>query len=180
MTTYEVTAWCSVPHYTTFDVDAGSVEEALEKAKIQAKDEYGEPCDGAECDWDEFEIASEGDADEYIRHLEPSRSAKNTAPELPATLWMTALLPRSIRTSVTAASMLTLPEMARRWSWLLVFAMSTSWSVVKRVEFVKIGPAIPISECLAKLSVTSIGAFATGASRSLISASVLASILSIS
>jgi hypothetical protein len=82
MTTYEVTAWCSVPHYTTFDVDAGSVEEALEKAKIQAKDEYGEPCDGAECDWDEFEIASEGDADEYIRHLEPSRSAKNTAPEL--------------------------------------------------------------------------------------------------
>lgn len=82
MTTYQVTAWCSVPHYATFDVDADSIGEALEKARSQAKDEYGEPCDGAECDWDEFEIASEGAADEYIRHLEPSRSAKNAAPEL--------------------------------------------------------------------------------------------------
>jgi hypothetical protein len=82
MTTYQVTAWCTVPHYATFDVDAASIDEALEKAKAQSKDEYGEPCDGAECDWDEFEIASEGDADEYIRHLEPVRLAENSALEL--------------------------------------------------------------------------------------------------
>jgi hypothetical protein len=82
MTTYEVTAWCIVPHYTTFDVDAGSLGEALEKAKLQAKDEYGEPCDGGECDWDEFEIFSEGDGDESVRHLEPLRLANNAAPEL--------------------------------------------------------------------------------------------------
>ena len=82
MTTYQVTAWCSVPHYTTFDVDAGNLGEALEKARAQAKDEYGEPCDGAKCDWDEFEIVSEGDAADYIRRLEPPRLAELAAPEL--------------------------------------------------------------------------------------------------
>jgi len=82
MTTYQVTAWCVVPHYTTFDVDAGSVEEALEKARGQSKDEYGEPCDGAECDWDEFAIVSEPDAAEHLVYLEPSRRAENAAPEL--------------------------------------------------------------------------------------------------
>jgi hypothetical protein len=82
MTTYEVTAWCIVPHYTTFDVDAVGIGEALEKAKLQAKDEYGEPCDGGECHWDEFEIVSEGAGDEYIRHLDPLRAAENAAAEL--------------------------------------------------------------------------------------------------
>jgi hypothetical protein len=82
MTTYQVTAWCSVPHYTTFDVDAGSIGEALEKAKLQVKDEYGEPCDGAECGWDEFDIVFEGDAAEHVRHLEPVRLAEIAAPEL--------------------------------------------------------------------------------------------------
>jgi hypothetical protein len=81
MTTYEVTAWCSVPYYTTFEIEADSVEEALRKAKRQARDEYGEPC-GGESKWDEFEIVSEGETDEYIRHLEPSRLAENAALEL--------------------------------------------------------------------------------------------------
>ncbi len=82
MTTYQVIAWCSVPHRTTFDVEAGSVEEALEKAREKAKDTYGEPCDGASHDWDEFDIVSEGDADEHIRHLEPARLVENAASEL--------------------------------------------------------------------------------------------------
>jgi hypothetical protein len=86
MTTYLVTAWCSIQHYATFDVEAGSIAEALEKAKVGSQDEYGEPCDGAKCEWDEFEIVSEGDADEHIRHLEPARLAENAASELLAAL----------------------------------------------------------------------------------------------
>src|SRR5271156_2272217 len=82
MTTYQVTAWCIVPHFTTFDVDAGSLEEALEKARSQAKNEYGEPCDGAECDWDEFAIVSEPNATDHLVYLEPSRLAENVALEL--------------------------------------------------------------------------------------------------
>lgn len=81
MTTYQVTAWCVVPHCTMFGVDAVSVEEALEKAKSQAQSEYGEPADGFESCWDEFEIASE-DAEEYVLHLEPERLAANAASEL--------------------------------------------------------------------------------------------------
>ncbi len=80
MTTYEVTAWCSVPYFTIFDVEAGSIGEALEKAKVQAKDEYGEPSDRA--DWDEFYIVSEGDSDEHVLHLEPPRLAEIAALEL--------------------------------------------------------------------------------------------------
>jgi hypothetical protein len=82
MTTYQVTAWCVVPYYTTFELEANSIADALEKAKLQALDEYGEPCGGGESDWDEFEIVSEGDADEYVRHLEPERLAENAALEL--------------------------------------------------------------------------------------------------
>ena len=82
MTTYEVTAWCSVPYYTTFDLDAGSIGEALDKARRRVRDEYGEPCGGGESDWDEFEITSEGDSSEYVKHLEPSRLAEIAATEL--------------------------------------------------------------------------------------------------
>lgn len=82
MTTYEVTAWCIVPHYTTFDVEAGNIGEALEKARLQAKDEYGEPCDGGKCDWDEFAIVSEPDAAEHLVYLEPSRLVENASLEL--------------------------------------------------------------------------------------------------
>jgi len=78
MTTYEVTAWCGVPYYTIFELDAATIEEALEKAKLQAKDESGEPC-GGECDWDEFEIVS---GDERVSHVEPPRFAANAAVEL--------------------------------------------------------------------------------------------------
>jgi len=81
MTTYQVTAWCVVPHYTTFDVHAGNIAEALEKARNQAQEEYGEPCDGAKCDWDEFEIVSDN-AGEQLRHLEPARRTENAAQEL--------------------------------------------------------------------------------------------------
>lgn len=86
MTIYHVTAWCTLPHYTTFEVDAGSIDEALEKAKEQASDEYPEPCDGAQIDWDEFEIFPEGDEAELIRYLEPPRLAENAAPALLAAL----------------------------------------------------------------------------------------------
>jgi hypothetical protein len=83
MTAYQVTAWCAVPHYTVFDVEAENMTEALEKARTQAQGEYGEPCDGgAKCDWDEFEIVSEEDADEHVRYLEPALSAEIAAPEL--------------------------------------------------------------------------------------------------
>jgi len=81
MTTYQVTAWCVVPHYTTFDVHAGNIAEALEKARNQAQEEYGDPCDGVKCDWDEFEVVSDN-AGEQIRHLEPARRTENAAQEL--------------------------------------------------------------------------------------------------
>jgi hypothetical protein len=86
MTTYEVTAWCSVPHYTTFEVEATSIDEALEKAKIQARDEVGEPCDGLKANWDEFEVSSQGDDAASVRYLEPSLSAAIAAPTLLAAL----------------------------------------------------------------------------------------------
>jgi hypothetical protein len=82
MTTYEVTAWCSVPYYTTFELDADTIHEALEKAKLQARDECGEPCGGGESEWDEFEIVSESDAAECVRYLEPAWLAVIAAKEL--------------------------------------------------------------------------------------------------
>lgn len=82
MTTYQISAWCAVPYYTTFELEANCIDDALEKAKRQALEACGEPCGGGESDWDEFEIVSEGDADEYIRYLEPSRLAENAALEL--------------------------------------------------------------------------------------------------
>ena len=85
MTTYEVTAWCSFPHYTTFELEAVSLAEALEKAKIQARDEGGEPCSGGS-EWDEFEISSDDDDSEIMTHVEPSRLTANAAPNLLAAL----------------------------------------------------------------------------------------------
>jgi hypothetical protein len=80
MTTYEVTAWCVVPYYTTFELDAETVNEALEKAKLQAREECGEPCDdGGESDWEEFEITSDA---ESLRYLTPARAGEIAAPEL--------------------------------------------------------------------------------------------------
>lgn len=80
MTVYQVTAWCTVPYYTIFEVSAGSPEEALEKAMNQAPNESGEACDGVQCRWDEFKI--EDDTGNSLEHLEPSRLAKNAAGEL--------------------------------------------------------------------------------------------------
>ncbi len=79
MTTYEVTAWCSFPYYTTFEIDAENINEALEKAKHRARDEYGEPCDNGESDWDEFDISSD---DESLKYLEPARLAANAGLQL--------------------------------------------------------------------------------------------------
>ena len=86
MTTYNVTAWCLVPYYTTFDVDADNIDAALRKARLQARHEYGEPCNAGDSEWDEFEIASEhGDA-AALRYLEPQRLAANAALTLLAAL----------------------------------------------------------------------------------------------
>jgi len=82
MTTYNVTAWCTVAYYTTFDVDAATIEEALEKARLQARHECGEPCNSGDSDWDEFEISSEDDDSEVITYLEPPRLAANAADDL--------------------------------------------------------------------------------------------------
>ena len=81
MRRYDVTAWCSFPHYTTFEIEAASVEEALTKAQTEVNDEYAEPCNGASYEWNEFELCSEA-ADEYLRHLEPDRAAEIAASEL--------------------------------------------------------------------------------------------------
>jgi hypothetical protein len=53
----------------------------LEKAKLQAPDQFGELC-VSEFHWDEFEIDSKGDADDYVRHLEPALRVAIAAPEL--------------------------------------------------------------------------------------------------
>ncbi len=81
MTTYLVTAWCSIPHYTTFEVEAKSFKAALRKARKQAQDECPEPCIGASHDWNEFEIATES-TDKILLHLEPEHALELAAPEL--------------------------------------------------------------------------------------------------
>jgi hypothetical protein len=86
MTTYNVTAWCDVPHYTTFDVEADSIDEALEKGKLQARDESGEPCNSTRFDWDEFEITSEADENASLTYLAPTRLIENAGPTLLAAL----------------------------------------------------------------------------------------------
>jgi hypothetical protein len=86
MTTYNVTAWCDVPHYTTFDVEADSIDEALEKGKLQACEEDGEPCNSTKFDWDEFEISSEDNEAADLTYLAPSRLIENAAPTLLAAL----------------------------------------------------------------------------------------------
>ena len=82
MTIYSVTAWCVVPHYTVFEVDAASNEEALAKARIRARDAYGEPCIDGKHDWDEFEIHPEDDDGEFLTYLAPQVLVRNGAPEL--------------------------------------------------------------------------------------------------
>lgn len=82
MTTYHVTAWCALPHYTTFEVQADSLEDALAKAKEQAINEHPEPCNGGEYDWDEFQIDPEDDNAPGIYHLEPNARLNSAAREL--------------------------------------------------------------------------------------------------
>ena len=82
MTIYEVTAWCSFPHYTTFEVEARSLAEALRKAQKQAPEESGEPCYGCAVEWDEFEIHPEGDQRKSKAYVEPSRRAEVAAEDL--------------------------------------------------------------------------------------------------
>ena len=80
MTRYDATAWCDFPHYTTFEVEADSIEEALAKAQTQVSDEYPEPFNGAPYEWNEFEV--EDDDGETIRHLAPERATEIPAPAL--------------------------------------------------------------------------------------------------
>ena len=82
MTTYEVTAWCSVPHYTTFEVKARSFPEALRKAQKHAPDEYAEPCDDATAEWDDFQIHAKGDPRKSRTYFEPRRRAELAAEHL--------------------------------------------------------------------------------------------------
>jgi hypothetical protein len=82
MTTYEITAWCSFPHYTTFEVEASSLREALRKARQQAPQEDAEPCNGGATDWDEFKIDPEGDEDKSRIFFEPARRAEVAAQDL--------------------------------------------------------------------------------------------------
>ena len=82
MTTYQVTAWCNFPHYTTFEVDARSPREALRKARQQALEESPEPCNGFTVEWDEFEICPEADDVKCRRYVEPAKRAEIAAMEL--------------------------------------------------------------------------------------------------
>src|SRR5947207_6196961 len=52
----------------------------------------------------------------------------NSAPGLLTVLWMTSSLPRSTRTSVTAPLSTLRVEIAIRWAWLLLRAVSISAS----------------------------------------------------
>ena len=80
--TYEVTAWCSFPHYTTFEVNARSPREALRKARLQAPEEYPEPCNGGAIEWDEFKVCPNGDEAKARIYLEPARRAEVAAERL--------------------------------------------------------------------------------------------------
>jgi hypothetical protein len=71
MPRYDVTAWCSFPHYTTFEVEADTAQDALAKAETQVLDEYPEPCNGGEYQWDEFQIDPADDNEPGIYHLQP-------------------------------------------------------------------------------------------------------------
>jgi hypothetical protein len=82
MTTYDVTAWCSVAYYTTFEVEAVNIAEALTRAKQKAATECGEPCGGGESAWDEFEITAQDNSGECLRHIDLSRLAENAAEDL--------------------------------------------------------------------------------------------------
>ena len=79
MTRYNVTAWCSFPHYTTFEVEASSLLQALSKAREQASDECAEPCNGAAIEWDEFQIHSNNNASKPRTYFEPSRRVEMAA-----------------------------------------------------------------------------------------------------
>ncbi len=82
MPIYDVTAWCSLPHYATFQVEARSLTEALRKARHQASEEYAEPCDGVAVDWDEFQICPDGDETKSRTYFEPARRTEMAAARL--------------------------------------------------------------------------------------------------
>jgi hypothetical protein len=82
MTIYHVTAWCSFPHYTTFEVEARSFAEALRKAQQQAPEEYAEPCNGGAVEWDEFQIHPKDGEAKSRTYFEPTRRAEMAAGRL--------------------------------------------------------------------------------------------------
>lgn len=82
MTAYHVTAWCSYPHYTTFEVKGRSFAEAFRKAREQAPEESAEPCDGGAFEWDEFQIHTEGRETKPRVYLKPARRAEIAAQEM--------------------------------------------------------------------------------------------------
>jgi hypothetical protein len=80
MKTYEVTAWCDLPQYTTFDVKARSLKAALAKAKTQVYDETPEPCNGGSYDWNEIQVQAPNG--KSIRYLTPEWAAEIAAKDL--------------------------------------------------------------------------------------------------
>jgi hypothetical protein len=78
--TYKITAWCSMPHQATFDVQAASPEAALASARDQVREEPVERCDGFE-EWDEFTVRGPG-GQELLTHFAPGFRLQNAAVEL--------------------------------------------------------------------------------------------------
>ena len=80
MPRYNITAWCSLPHYATFEINARSVREALARAKIQVTDEYADPCNGGAYEWNEFEVQVPSGRSKWF--LEPDRAMEIAAKDL--------------------------------------------------------------------------------------------------
>jgi hypothetical protein len=82
MTRYNVTAWCNVAHYATFNVEAPSLSAALDKAREQAQDEHALACHGDAADWNAFQIYPSADESQTRTYFEPSRRIEMAAPAL--------------------------------------------------------------------------------------------------
>jgi len=94
MNKYDVYASCDVPHYTTFQVEAATVEEALDKAKAQVHDETPQMC-GGEYEWHEIEVCGEH-GDEFMRCREPQRAAQIAAPAILKALQLGVIAARKV------------------------------------------------------------------------------------
>jgi hypothetical protein len=67
--------------YATLEVEADSIDRALQLAKTLVNDEPAEPCDGRSYDWNEFLVCADN-SDEYLRYYEPALAAEIAAQEM--------------------------------------------------------------------------------------------------